>query len=110
MGLDITFTRRKTVTCPKCNEVIGHTDVGGVDAGGRGWYPILKSLGYYVPYDQRTAENDWYGKDMVLTTEQADEVYRFVTSHQDLYGALATESLIAIARYTGDDVVLNADW
>ena len=72
MGLDITFMRRKNIVCPKCGEIVGHTTVDSIDAGGRGWYPLLESIGYYVPYEQRTEENDWYGKDMVLTDEQAD--------------------------------------
>ena len=65
MGLDITFTRRRNMVCPKCGEIIGHTNVAYVDAGGSGWHPLLESIGYYVPYKLRTEENDWYGKDMV---------------------------------------------
>lgn len=109
MGLDITFTRRKKVVCSKCGEVVGHTDVLSIDGGGRGWYPILESLGYYVPYEQRTEENDWYGKDMVLTEKQADELYQFAKKH-DLYGSDGLQELIAAARYEHDDIVVNADW
>lgn len=109
MGLDITFTRRKNIVCPKCGEIVGYNDVDCVDAGGRGWYPILESIGYYVPYEQRTEENDWYGKDMVLTEEQADEVYQFVKKH-DPYGALLVLKLIACAIYENDSIVVNADW
>ena len=109
MGLDITLTRRKNIVCPKCGEIVGHTDIACADGGGRGWYPILESLGYYIPYEQRTEENDWYGKDMVLTKEQAEDVYRFVKKH-DLYGSEGAQSLIATALYEKDDIVLNADW
>ena len=109
MGLDIIFTRRKNIICPKCGEVVGHTDVAYSEGGGRGWYPLLESLGYYVPYDQRTEENDWYGKDMVLTKAQAEEVYRFSKKH-DLYGSEGLESLIATAIYENDSVVVNANW
>ena len=109
MGLDITFSQRKNIDCPKCGEIIGHTDVSYVDGGGRGWYPFLESIGYYVPYEQRTEENDWYGKDMVLTDEQADELYRFAQSH-DLYGSDGVLGLIAQARYVKDSIVVNADW
>ena len=109
MGLDITFTRRKNFVCPRCGETIGHTNVQYMDGGGRGWYSILESLGYYVPYEQRTEKNDWYGKDMVLTREQADEVYRFVKNH-DLYGSEGVQSLIATALYENVDVVVNANW
>lgn len=109
MGLDITFTRRKDVVCPKCGEIVGHTDVQYMDGGGRGWYPLLESIGYYVPYEQRTEKNDWYGKDMVLTREQADEAYRFVKKH-DLYGSEGVQSLIAVALHENDSIVVNADW
>jgi hypothetical protein len=109
MGLDITITRRKNIICPKCGEIIGHNDVAYVDGGGRGWYPILESLGYYVPYEQRTEENDWCGKDMVLTKEQAEEVYRFVKKN-DLYGSEGAKSLIALALFENDSVVVKADW
>ena len=59
MGLDITIKRRKAIRCPKCNEVVLEQDVDEVDSGGRVWYDILESFGYYVPYDQRTLANDW---------------------------------------------------
>ena len=109
MGLDITITRRQKIVCPKCGEVVSNKVLEYAKGGGRGWYPLLEKLGYYIPYDQRTEENDWYGKDMVLTDEQADEVYRFVTTH-DLYGADGAASVIAVARYNHDDIVINADW
>lgn len=109
MGLDIRFTRRKNIVCPKCGEVVGHTDVYCVHGGGRVWYPLLESLGYYVPYEQRTEENDWYGKDMVLTSEQADEVYRFAKMH-DLYGSYGVPEMILDALYEKDSIVVNADW
>ena len=109
MGLDITFMRRKNIVCPKCGEVVGHTTVDSVDGGGRGWYPLLESIGYYVPYEQRTDENDWYGKDMVLTDEQADEAYHFARANSP-YGAGKLLNLIAAARYEHDEIVVNADW
>ena len=109
MGLDIRVIQRKSIVCPKCGEVIGHTDVDCVDAGGRAWYPFLESIGYYVPYDQRTEENNWYGKDMVLTDDQADELYRFAKKN-DLYGSYLVTKLIAEAVYENDSVVVNADW
>ena len=113
MGLDITITRRKKIVCPKCGEVVSHTILEYAEGGGRGWYPLLESLGYYIPYEkQRTMTEgyvDWYGKDMVLTDEQADEAYRFVTTH-DLYGSYGAASLIAVARYERDEIVVNANW
>lgn len=109
MGLDITVTHRKRLVCPKCGEVVGGYDIDSVDGGGRAWYDILEAIGYYVPYDKRTEENDWYGKDMILTDEQAKQFHDFA-NHDDLYGGLAIARLIAAAKYAGDDVVINADW
>ena len=109
MGLDIRFTQRKKLICPKCGEIIGSKDVTTVDGGGRGWYPLLESFGYYVPFEERTDENDWYGKDMTLSVEQADEAYRFVKEH-DLYDSDSVAMLIAAARFENDDIVVNADW
>ena len=109
MGLDIRFIRRKNIVCPKCGEIVWQTDVDCVDGGGRGWYPILESLGYYVPYEQRTEENAWCGKDMVLTEEQADEVYQFAKKHTP-YGSHSVQKLIAEAIYEKDYIVVNADW
>ena len=110
MGLDITLTQRKKLVCPKCGEIVGHTDVYEVDCGGRGWYPFLESIGYYVPYEQRTEENDWYAKDMVLTADQADELFQFARKNDGLYDADRVCVLISSARYEKDDVVINADW
>lgn len=109
MGLDIRFIRRKNFVCPKCGEVAGHTDEDVIDGGGEGWYPLLELIGYFAPIDQRTEENNWYGKDMVLTAEQAEYLYRFVRKH-DLYGSDGLPELIALARYENDDIVINADW
>ena len=109
MGLDVRFTQRKKLICPKCGEIVGSTEVREVMCGGRGWYPLLESFGYYVPYEQRTEENDWYGKDMTLTAEQADEAFLFAKKN-DIYDSDAVAMLIAAARYEKDDIVVNADW
>ena len=63
-----------------------------------------------MPHDQRTEENDWYGKDMVLTTEQAKQVYTFIRKHPDLYNADEVLGLIATALVEEKAVVINADW
>ena len=109
MGLDITITRRKSIICPHCGEIVGHADVYSVDSGGRAWYPILESFGYYVPFEQRTDENDWYSKDMTLTAEQTRELYRFV-DREAVFEDDAILGLIATAEYEGDAVVINANW
>ena len=110
MSLDIRFTSRRNVICPHCNNIVMTEDVYCVDSGGRGWYPILESLGYYVPYDQRTEENDWYCKDMVLTTEQAKQVYTFIRKHPNLYNEDEVLGLIATALVDENAVVINANW
>ena len=110
MSLDIRFTVKRDIICPHCGKVFKTEDGYSTKSGGRGWYPILEDLGYYVPYDKRTDANDWYGKDMVLTDEQLDEVYQFVKKHPDLYSATDVLGLIAMARYEKRSVAVNADW
>ena len=111
MSLDISFTAQEGVVCPKCGEVVAARPVDCAESGGRVWYDILEELGYYVPYEQRTEENDWYGKDMVLTKEQADKVYMFVKKNCEyLYNGYAIKGLIASALADGNSIVVNADW
>ena len=109
MSLDIRFTQRKNIVCPKCGEIVTTIDIQSEDGGGRLWYPFLESIGYYVPYDQRTEENDWYGKDMVLTEEQVADAYKFVLN-VDAYGCERIFRLLAYAMKDKDIVVVNADW
>ena len=109
MGLDVSVIRRKNLICPKCGEIVGTTGMDDVDSGGRVWYPFLESIGYYVPYDKRTEENDWYAKDMVLTDKQVNELYEFVKKKEP-FCANEIMRLIALARFEGQDVVINADW
>jgi hypothetical protein len=110
MSLDIMFKRCEKIVCPHCNEIVSMKDVDCEDSGGRGWYPILEQLGYYVPYDKRTEENDWYGKDMVLTKEQVTQVADFIRKHLDLYNAYEILGLICVAIVSKETVVINADW
>lgn len=111
MSLDVSFKARKNVICPHCNGVVGtEVVVDCVCSGGRGWYDILEQIGYYVPFDQRTEENDWYGKDMTLTLEQSKQVYDFVKKHLDLYNATNILGLIATTMADGNEVVVNANW
>ena len=109
MGLDITFTRRKKIHCPECGTIVGYEDVDCVDSGGRVWYDVLEHFGYYVPYEQRTKENDWYGKDMTLTDAQAEEIMQFLEKNS-VFQEDAIAGLIAMAKCKGHDVVINADW
>ena len=54
-------------------------------------------------------ENDWYGKDMVLTEEQAKQLADFVSDNHP-YNARDIECLVAMALLHGNKVVINADW
>lgn len=109
MGLDVRVTQRRKILCPNCGEEVSHVDVECVDSGGRVWYEPLESIGYYVPYNERTEENDWYAKDMVLNKEQATQIRKFVKCFE-VYNHKAISNLIAAAECDGDDVVINADW
>ena len=109
MSLDITIKERKEFRCPDCGRLVTTQDIDAEDSGGRVWYDFLESVGYYVPYEKRTEENDWYGEDMALTEEQAEQLADFVSDNQP-YNAQYVECLVARALLDGNKVVINADW
>ena len=109
MSLDITIKERKEFHCPDCGRLVTTQDIDAECSGGRVWYGFLESIGYYVPYEARTEENDWYGKDMVLTEEQAKQLVDFV-SEKNLYNALDIKFLVGMTLANGNKVVINADW
>ena len=109
MGLSVYVIHVKDLVCPKCGEVVDIISMEEVDSGGRIWYPFLEEIGYYVPYYQQTEEDDWYGKDMVLTEAQTKQLAEFVSRYQP-YNDLYVEELVAMALLHGNNVVINADW
>ena len=109
MSLSISVTQRHIFVCPKCGDVVGHTDVQFTSSGGRGWYEFLEKIGYYVPHDQVNEDNDWYGKDMTLSDETAREMYQFL-QRSNIYNEGIIRSLISDALMENDSVVINADW
>ena len=109
MGLDIAIKERKEFRCPECGRLVTTLDIGQECSNGRVWYDFLEPIGYYVPHEKRTEENDWYGKDMELTEEQAKQLADFVSDNQP-YNAWDVGCLIAMALLHGNKVVINADW
>ena len=109
MSLDITIKERKEFRCPDCGRLVTTQDIGAECSGGRVWYDFLKGVGYYAEDDNQTEENDWYGKDMVLTEEQAKQLADFVSDNQT-YNARDVECLVARSLLRGNKVVINADW
>ena len=109
MGLDITIKERKEFRRPDCGRLVTTQDIDAECSSGRVWYDFLEPIGYYVPYEKRTEENDWYGKDMVLTEEQAKQLADFVSDNKP-YNARDIECLVARALLHGNKVVINADW
>jgi hypothetical protein len=114
MGLDVTVKEQKEFICPHCGKrfsVMGDGIVDSIPSGGRQWYDYLKSIGYYTPYEERTASTpDWYGKDMDLEDDQARELAKWVSMTEGVYNSYDIESLIARALLHGNRVVINADW
>lgn len=109
MGLDITIKERKEFHCPDCGRLVTTQDIAEECSSGRVWYDFLQGVGYYVEDDNPTEENDWYGKDMVLTEEQAKQLAQFVSDYQPTdYDDI--EVLVARALLHGNKVVINADW
>ena len=109
MSLDITIKERKEFRCQDCGRLVATWDITEEHSDYRVWYDFLESVGYYVPYEKRTEENDWYGKDMELTEEQAKQLADFVSDNQP-YNARDVECLVARALLHGNKVVINADW
>lgn len=109
MGVDITFSNVRSVTCPHCGTVVAAETIYSERSGGRVWYSILESIGYYIPYEKRTEENDWYGKDMVLTKEQAMAIREYITRNSVVNGR-EIRALIAEAVFDKNAVVINANW
>ena len=109
MSLDITIKERKEFRCPDCGRLVTTRDNDAEGSSGRVWYDFLKGVEYYTEGENRTEENDWYGKDMVLTEEQAKQLSDFVSDNQP-YNARDVECLVARALLHGNKVVINADW
>ena len=109
MSLDITIKERKEFRCPDCGRLVTTQDIGEERSCGRVWYDFLQGVGYYVEGDNPTEENDWYGKDMVLTEEQAIQLFDFVSEYQP-FCARPIYGLVARALLHGNKVVINADW
>ena len=109
MSLDITIKERQEFRCPDCGRLVTTQDIGEECSGGRVWYDFLEPIGYYVPYENRTGENEWYGNDMVLTKEQEKQLTDFVSDNLP-YHWVAINNLIASAMLHGNKVVINADW
>ena len=109
MSLDITIKERKEFRCPDCGRLVTTQDIDAEDSGGRVWYDFLQVVGYYAEGDNPTEENDWYGKDMVLTEAQTKQLADFVSDNQP-YNARDVECLVARALLHGNKVVINADW
>ena len=109
MSLDITIKERKEFRCPECGRLVTKQDIDAEYSGGRVWYDFLQGVGYYVEDDNPTEENDWYGKDMVLTEEQEKQLADFVSDNQP-YNYMDVEGLVARALLHGNKVVINADW
>ena len=109
MGLDITIKERKEFRCPDCGQLVTTQNIDAECSSGRVWYDFLESVGYYVPYEKRAEENDWYGKDMVLTEAQTKQLADFVSDKQT-YNARDIEWLVERALMRGNKVIINADW
>ena len=109
MSLDITIKERQEFRCPDCGRLVTTQYIDEVSSSGRVWYDFLQGIGYYVEEDNPTEENDWYGKDMELSNEQAKQLADFVSEYQP-YKAQYVECLVARALMHGNKVVINADW
>ena len=109
MGLDIKIKEQKEFRCPECGRLVTTLDINAECSHGRVWYDFLQGVGYYVEDDNQTEEEDWYGKDMVLTEEQAQRLADFISEYQPYY-TTSIYGLVTRALLHGNKVVINADW
>ena len=109
MSLDITIKERKEFLCQDCGRLVTTQDIGAEDSCGRVWYNFLEQIEYYVSCGKRTEENDWCGKDMILTEEQAKQLADFVSNNHP-YNYHDIELLVVRTLMNGNKVVINADW
>ena len=105
MSLSVRFAARMNIVCPHCDEVIGHVDKKVVETGGRSWLPFLERIGYYVPYERRTSENDWYGKDRILTEDEVKLLREQAETRH-----MPDGHKVALLTRWADEIVVNADW
>lgn len=109
MGFDITVSCYNVGKCPHCGKPIKGDMLDHEDSGGYAWKEWLEKIGYYVPCEDKIPDNDWYGKDMTLTLEQAKDLATFARDH-DVYGCGSIEMLVDCAIEKGSFVVINASW
>ena len=109
MSLNITIKERKEFRCPDCGRLVTTQVIDAECSNGRVWYDFLQVVGYYAEDDNQPKDNDWYGKDMVLTEEQAKQLADFVSEYNPYY-AKSIYGLVARALMRGNKVVINADW
>lgn len=109
MSLDITIKEQKEFRCSDCGRLVATQDIDEECSSGRVWYDFLQGVGYYDEGYNLTEENNWYGKDMVLTEEQAKQLANFVSENTP-YNARDVECLVAMALLHGNKVVINANW
>lgn len=109
MSLDITIKEQKEIRCPDCGKVLAYQDVAAEDSGGSAWYDFLERVGYYVPTEKRTEKDDWYGKDMLLTPEQARQLAVHAVRYK-VYNYRAVNRFVVEAQMQGNRIAINADW
>lgn len=113
MGLDIRISRAEPIYCPHCGELITYRVVDTVDGCGSWWYEFLESIGYYKSYVKgQPYSQPMYGKDLGLSDEQVDELFKFVNRPDvnDMCQMDCVSNLVESARIDGDKIVINADW
>lgn len=112
MGLDITIYEKESVICPHCGTIVKYDTVDEVISGGKDWYDFLENIGYYIPYGKQSdkeAVTSWYGRDMILTFEQATNMVKFARQHK-VYNYYEIEQLVRDTKLEGHSIVINADW
>ena len=110
MGLAIRIKERKEIRCPDRGRVVDYRTLDCVDSVGRKWYDFLEKIGYYVPFEGLTGDQeDWYNRDMFLDDDQAKQLAAYAAEKR-VYDYESVEIVVAEALMHGNRVVVNADW
>lgn len=106
MGLDVRISSQKPIICPHCGKIAGYKTVRAVESDDSKWFGFLEEIGYTAIQPNGKS---WYGKNMVLTDEQADSLVHYAVTHNIcVWSSLG--DFVYDEKEKGNKIVINADW
>lgn len=110
MGLSMKVSWYDTGKCPHCGQPIKGTLRDWADSNDRYWYAWLEHIGYCPRVgENRTPDEDWYGKDMTLTAQQVKELAEYAKAMK-VFNWIQIDLMVKAVLEYGGFIVINADW